>query len=387
MNAPNYDPVHPAEALVPQSRFRLLSLPQRRAASFASAVAAGLIGSREVSFAATLPTMSWRFDCRDVTAAQLLALHRRHRRGKIDVAVMVHGLMIDESCWTGAVNPFVEDLEGLFGWTPLFVRYNTGLHISENGAALAELLSELHAVWGAALGRVQLFGHSMGGLVSRSAVEALRVQEHPVLEHIDRMFLICTPNGGVEVEQLRFGIENGLRILQQLAPQWIERLIPEGRAGNRLQAMATRSLRRLITDAAGFVPRAVASAGLWFVAFPSDGIRDVRFGYMQQREWEAHREGELAFMTNHRRPLPPPKHVRAYAIAASLWPSSTDVPSRVRNDGIVTVASVAAQTLDFDDLGVVSAGRFAELPLLVHQAAPVSHRVADRIEAWVIDGC
>lgn len=369
--------------LLPGSRLRLLSLPRRRWASFSAAVIGGLAGSRDHAFRNHLPVMHWREDYQDVSASQLLFQKNKRRRGTVDVAIMVHGLMIDESCWKGAIHPFAATLETRLGWTPLYVRYNTGLHISTNGRLLADLLHELYLEWGDDLGRIHLIGHSMGGLVARSCLEWLRRDNHDVLNHVDRLILMCTPNGGVEVEQLRYGIENGLRLIGDLAPQLIETLMPQEKTNPRLREVALDTLVRTASSAAARIPKAAASAALWFVSFPSDGIRDVRFGYMQPEEWQAHRSDELAFMTNHRRPLPPPDHVRTYAIAASLWPTTTDVPSRVRNDGIVTVASVAAQTLDFDDIQVLANGRFKELPLLLHQVAPVSDRISDVLEAWV----
>ena len=365
------------------SRLRLVTLPQRRFRSFREAVIGGLAGSRQMPALIHLPSMAWRADYEDVSPHQLLHLANKRRRGTRDVAVFIHGLMIDESCWKGAIDPFCNHVDSLLGWTPLFVRYNSGLHISQNGALLADLLIELFEDWGDQVGRIQLVGHSMGGLVARSCLEVLRQRNHSVLERVQRMFLLCTPNGGVEVEQLRYGVENGLRLVGELAPQLIESLLPSERANPKLQDLAVRALVRTTTTAAASIPRALTSAALWFVNFPSDGIRDVRFGYMQEEEWQLHQQDELAFMTNHRRPLPPPEHVETYALAASLWPTVSDTPSRVRNDGIVTVASVAAQTLDFDDLGLHAQDRFVELPLLAHQMAPVSSRVAQQIEAWV----
>ena len=55
------------------------------------------------------------------------------------------------------------------GYTPVFVRFNTGRHISENGASLAALLDELVADWPVEVERIAIVGHSMGGLVARSA--------------------------------------------------------------------------------------------------------------------------------------------------------------------------------------------------------------------------
>ena len=55
------------------------------------------------------------------------------------------------------------------GLTPVYVRYNSGRHISENGRSLADLLEQLVAAWPVPVEEVALVGHSMGGLVSRSA--------------------------------------------------------------------------------------------------------------------------------------------------------------------------------------------------------------------------
>lgn len=365
------------------SRLRFATLAPRRVRSFKEAVIAGLAGHRDHFLLGELPTMSFRADYQDVDADDLLRLSNARSRGTRDVALFVHGLMIDESCWMGAVDPFCHHVSRLFQWTPLFVRYNTGLHISTNGELLADRLIELYDSWGPALGRIQLIGHSMGGLVLRSCVEVLRKRNHAVLDQVERLFLLCTPNGGVEVEQLRYGIENGLRLIGDLAPQIIESFLPPESANDRLRSLATRAVVRGTTVAAASVPKAVTRAALTFVSLPSDGIRDVRFGYMQPEEWQLHQREEHAFMTNHRRPLPPPEHIETYAIAASLWPTATDVPSRIRNDGIVTVASVAAQTLDFDDLKLVEQGRLKVLPLLAHQMAPVSNRIAQSMEAWL----
>src|SRR4051794_21936620 len=83
------------------------------------------------------------------------------------VVVFVHGLGETEFAW-GRRN-YGERLQEDLGITPVFVRYNTGRHVSENGASLATLLDELIAEWPVEVDRVTIVGHSMGGLVARSA--------------------------------------------------------------------------------------------------------------------------------------------------------------------------------------------------------------------------
>ena len=104
---------------------------------------------------------------------------------------------------------------------------------------------------------------------------------------------------------------------------------------------------------------------------------------MLREEWTAAENDGLSLMANHRRPVPPPEGVRVYAVAGSLWPDVGSEPSRVRNDGVVTVASVAAKAGEFDDLKVVEKGRFAEVPMLLHQLVPASPRVFKIVKNWV----
>jgi pimeloyl-ACP methyl ester carboxylesterase len=93
------------------------------------------------------------------------------------LAVFVHGLSSNESLWRlhsqhhygDSRTTYGSRLQAELGYTPLYVRYNTGLHISDNGRRLARLLERLVAAWPTAVEEIALIGHSMGGLVTRSA--------------------------------------------------------------------------------------------------------------------------------------------------------------------------------------------------------------------------
>ncbi len=80
------------------------------------------------------------------------------------LAVFVHGLFETEHAWRFGGGPRYGDR--LPGWTPVYVRYNSGRSIAENGLALAERLEELDAE------EIALIGHSLGGLVACSACHA-----------------------------------------------------------------------------------------------------------------------------------------------------------------------------------------------------------------------
>ena len=88
------------------------------------------------------------------------------------LCVLVHGLMSTESVWGFPGRPdltYGELLARDRGLTPLYVRYNTGRHISTNGRELASMLRTLVAEWPVRVREIALIGHSMGGLVVRSA--------------------------------------------------------------------------------------------------------------------------------------------------------------------------------------------------------------------------
>ena len=91
--------------------------------------------------------------------------------------VFVHGLCeSDRYWWLGAQKQYGDPdstygsrLRAEAGWTPLYASYNSGLHVSDNGAELSVALDRLVASWPTPVNRIALVGHSMGGLVVRSA--------------------------------------------------------------------------------------------------------------------------------------------------------------------------------------------------------------------------
>src|SRR3954470_5570868 len=72
-----------------------------------------------------------------------------------DLAVFVHGLCESGASWLLSGDRHYSDPEAThgtrlhddFGVTPIYLRYNAGLHISDNGARLSDLLAELVEKW------------------------------------------------------------------------------------------------------------------------------------------------------------------------------------------------------------------------------------------------
>lgn len=330
-----------------------------------------------------MPKMSFRHEARDVSPGQLLRILNvdHDQRKPIDVAILVHGLFVDEQNWTLGPDPLEARLRAEFGWAPLLVRFNTGRHVSQNGDDLADLIVSLHEEWGDRLGSVQLIGHSMGGLVSRSALASLERRSAEVLNRVQRLFLLATPNQGADLERLGNMLEVSLGHLERMPRNGLRLFgsIEMSRKGDR--DVFTTALDRA-KSAASLPVRSLRG----LVQLRSDGIRDVRYGYMQEREWEMDAAWSNRALVSHKRPLPPPPGVATYSVAGSLWVRPGSKPSRWRNDGLVSVASAAGKGGDFDDLLVVDGGRFVELPLLLHQLLPTSERVRAQMLQWVAEG-
>lgn len=151
------------------------SVHDGRGAHTALAASVGLRGDHLVTAAPTLaPQMQVRADGRRVDLTEE-GLAEAFPQAGSDVAVFVHGLCQSESSWAlgvGAGPTLPEGLATGLGLTPVLIRYNTGLRVSHNGAALAALLDELVAAWPVPVRRLVLVGFSMGGLVVHSALVA-----------------------------------------------------------------------------------------------------------------------------------------------------------------------------------------------------------------------
>jgi len=118
------------------------------------------------------------------------------------VAVFLHGLTGDEFCWSwGADDAYGERLAKDLGYTPVYLRYNSGLHISENGRTVAALLEELMEAWPVEVQQVALVGHSMGGLVARSAAHQADVQDQVWVRRVRHVVSLGTPHTGAPLEQ------------------------------------------------------------------------------------------------------------------------------------------------------------------------------------------
>jgi pimeloyl-ACP methyl ester carboxylesterase len=166
------------------------------------------------------------------------------------VAVFVHGLFGDDACWRlfpmrdrAGRRTYGERLQDELSYTPLHVRYATGLRISDNGRALSALLEDVLAAWPVRADEVVLIGHSMGGLVARSACHYGERDQRRWVDAVHHVISLGSPHLGADLEK-------GVHALG-----WALKRLPETRA--LAQVLDARSV----------------------------GIKDLRFGAVAEEDW------------------------------------------------------------------------------------------------------
>lgn len=217
------------------------------------------------------------------------------------IVVMVHGLCMNDRQWSRGGQDHGQCLARDLDADALYLRYNTGRHISTNGAELDALLGRLRSAWPVPLSEIVLVGHSMGGLVLRSACAAAQRNGSQWNAALRALVFLGTPHHGAPLERGGHGVDLLL-------------------AASPYTAAFTR-LGRL----------------------RSAGITDLRHGSLRDRDWA----GRDAFArgADTRQPLPLPAGVDCYAIAGSLGKA---LPSggRARSDGLVPVGSALGRHAD-----------------------------------------
>jgi pimeloyl-ACP methyl ester carboxylesterase len=133
------------------------------------------------------------------------------------IVVFLHGLMETEFSW-GAADTYGARLGRDLGYTPVYVRYNSGLRISQNGRCLSELMDELVAAWPVGVERISLVGHSMGGLVARSACYRGAEDGEDWVKHVRQSVSLGTPHMGAPLEQAVHYLSAGLARLPETRP-------------------------------------------------------------------------------------------------------------------------------------------------------------------------
>ena len=217
------------------------------------------------------------------------------------VAVFVHGLCETDDAWMlGAERhvPYGYRLAAELGYTPVYLRYNSGLHVSENGRQLARVLEALLDAWPVEVHEVALVGHSMGGLVARSACHYGAGGRW--VGRVRHVFTLGSPHLGAPLERAA-----------NVASYAFSRL-PETRA------LLARPLNRR-----------------------SAGIKDLRFGYLTDECWDG--QDCDAFLRDRSREVPFLATASHYFLCATLARDPEGPSARIIGDLLVLPASAWAR--------------------------------------------
>ncbi|WP_051471959.1 esterase/lipase family protein [Patulibacter minatonensis] len=120
------------------------------------------------------------------------------------VAVLVHGLCMTDAAWELGDDEdayYARRLHRDLDYDVVSIRYNSGRRIPQNGAELASLLERLVAAWPGGVRDLALIGHSMGGLVARSACAVGQETGHGWLEPLNDVVTLGAPHLGANLER------------------------------------------------------------------------------------------------------------------------------------------------------------------------------------------
>ena len=226
------------------------------------------------------------------------------------VLVFIHGLCMNDLQWQSVhAQPGSERgsepgadhgtaLATTLGYTPVYVRYNTGQHTSTNGHLLSAQLEQLAQHWPTPITDLTVVAHSMGGLVTRSA---LHTATHPPGQGLKwptlmkNIVFLGTPHHGAPLER---------------AGNWIDVIL-------------------------GSTPYSRPFAKLGQLR--SAGITDLRYGHVLDADWQGH--DRFRRKPDSRESVPLPEGVACYCVAATTASKRSLVADRLVGDGLVPLPS------------------------------------------------
>lgn len=223
-------------------------------------------------------------------------------RPSAKIVLLVHGLCMNDLQWTRQEHDHGAELARNLSYTPLYLHYNTGRHVSTNGHALTEILEALVAAWPVPLEELAIVAHSMGGLVARSAHYYGTLAGHAWPRRLRKLVFLGTPHHGASLE----------------------------RGGHRLHLLFEKTSYTAPFSRLGRIRSA--------------GITDLRHGNLLDEDWEG--RDRFAHGEDCRRPIPLPEGMRCFTVGATRGKSADGLGARFLGDGLVPLASALGRHED-----------------------------------------
>ena len=252
--------------------------------------------------------------------------------------VMVHGLCMNDLMWQRGDHNHGNKLARAHGYTPLYLHYNSGRHISTNGRQFADLLERLVREWPVMVDELVIVGHSMGGLLSRSACHYGRAAGHTWPDQLGKLVFLGTPHHGSPLE----------------------------RAGNRVDTLA------------GFSPYVAPTGRLGKIR--SAGVKDLRYGSILDEDWQG-REPEHCH--DARVTVALPEGTDCFAIAATIQSEPDSAGVCTRGDGLVPVMSALGLHNDAGRTLAIPASRQSVCYGVHHFDLLNSPQIYEQIHDWL----
>lgn len=253
--------------------------------------------------------------------------------------VMVHGLCMNDLQWSKDGHNHGEALAEELGMTPVYLTYNSGQHISQNGQELSDHLEYIFDKISAPLS-IYFVTHSMGGLVTRSAMHSAQKAKRNWTEKVKKIVFLGTPHHGAPLEKTG----NWLGILLGKHPY-------------------TAPFSKL-------------------VQLRSNGITDLRHGNVTDKDEQSRHPFD--FVRDNRQVVPLPLGPTSYAIAGHAGTSSTLHNSELIGDGLVRTDSALGRHETREHTLRFKPEHQAVLKNINHMQLLSSKEVYDIIKDWLI---
>lgn len=219
--------------------------------------------------------------------------------------VLVHGSCSTDLQWSQGGHDHGASIASEVGITPIYIHYNSGLHVSENGKLLALQMDRLMKLADEERPpKMYILAHSMGGLVVRSACHYATVHDDQFnankwLKQVQKIIFLGTPHHGAVLER---------------GGKWVDYLLSMHRYSEPFS---------------------------WIGKIRSKGVTDLGYGNVRDEDWHGHSSGT----DDRRQPTPLPNDVQCYAIAAvaSSSDNSNHFHTNIVGDGLVAENSALGQ--------------------------------------------